>query len=233
MNPVYDVVRDLITDVEKTQQENIEAAAVACAKAIENGGILQAFGSGHSEAGAMEVAHRAGGFIPTKKILEPARGAYEGIEGVGTSFMKKVDIRENDVLVLISNSGRNPLAIEMAIEAKKKGAKIVVITSMASTTVLPSKHSSGKNLYQYGDVVIDNCVKEGDAMISLDGLDTEICGMSAITTAMIIQAAVLKAAELLLAEGIVPPVFKSQNIIGGAEYNDKLVAKYFDRMYHI
>ncbi|MDY3092591.1 MAG: SIS domain-containing protein, partial [Erysipelotrichaceae bacterium] len=60
MNPVYDVVRDLITDVEKTQQENIEAAAVACAKAIENGGILQAFGSGHSEAGAMEVAHRAG-----------------------------------------------------------------------------------------------------------------------------------------------------------------------------
>ena len=41
MNPVYDVVRDLITDVEKTQQENIEAAAVACAKAIENGGILK------------------------------------------------------------------------------------------------------------------------------------------------------------------------------------------------
>ena len=233
MNPVFDVVRDLIADVEKTQQESIEQAAVACADAIEKGGILQAFGSGHSEAGAMEVAHRAGGFIPTKKILEPARGAYEGIEGVGTSFMKKVDIRSNDVLVLISNSGRNPLAIEMAIEAKKKGAKIVVITSMASTTVLPSKHSSGKNLYQYGDVVIDNCVKEGDAMISLEGLDTEICGMSAITTAMIIQAAVLKTAEILLAQGIVPPVFKSQNIIGGAEYNDKLVAKYFDRIYHI
>ena len=70
-------------------------------------------------------------------------------------------------------------------------------------------------------------------MISLEGLDTEICGMSAITTAMIIQAAVLKTAEILLAQGIVPPVFKSQNIIGGAEYNDKLVAKYFDRIYHI
>ena len=50
---------------------------------------------------------------------------------------------------------------------------------------------------------------------------------------MIIQAAVLKTAEILLAQGIVPPVFKSQNIIGGAEYNDKLVAKYFDRIYHI
>mgnify|MGYP000359663171 FL=1 len=38
---------------------------------------------------------------------------------------------------------------------------------------------------------------------------------------------------MLLEEGIVPPVFKSQNIDGGAEYNDKLLAQYFDRMYHI
>ena len=233
MNKVYECVENLIHTLDETQEENIAKAAQLFAESLKAGGMLQAFGSGHSQAGASELCFRAGGFIPTKQIKEPAGGAYEGIEGVGTYFMKKVDIRSNDVLVLISNSGRNPLAIEMAIEAKKKGAKIVVITSMASTTVLPSKHSSGKNLYQYGDVVIDNCVKEGDAMISLEGLDTEICGMSAITTAMIIQAAVLKTAEILLAQGIVPPVFKSQNIIGGAEYNDKLVAKYFDRIYHI
>ena len=127
MNPVYDVVKGLIDDVKNTQEAAIEAAAQACAKAIEAGGILQAFGSGHSEAGAMEVAHRAGGFIPTKKIIEPARGAYEGIEGVGTSFMKKVDVRENDVVFVISNSGRNPLPIEIALGAKAKGDRKSVV----------------------------------------------------------------------------------------------------------
>lgn len=89
MNPVFNVVNELIKNVEDTQMEAIEQASIACADAIEKGGILQAYGSGHSEAGAMEVAHRAGGFIPTKKIIEPARGAYEGIEGVGTTFLKK------------------------------------------------------------------------------------------------------------------------------------------------
>ena len=65
------------------------------------------------------------------------------------------------------------------------------------------------------------------------GLDTKICGMSAITTAILIQACVYRASELLLENGIVPPVFKSQNVDGGPEYNDKLVNQYFDRMYHI
>ena len=93
--------------------------------------------------------------------------------------------------------------------------------------------TGGKNLYEYADVVLDNCVEEGDAMLELDGLDTKICGMSAITTAVLIQATVYRAAEMLLEEGIVPPVFKSQNVEGGAEYNDNLRAAFFDRMYHI
>lgn len=232
-NKVYECVIELIQKLDTTQKENIEKTARLFAEALKNDGMLQAFGSGHSQAGASELCFRAGGFIPTKQIKEPAGGAYEGIEGVGTSFMKKVDVQKNDVVVLISNSGRNPLPIEIAIEAKKKGAKIVVITSMSSTVNLKSKHSGGKNLYEYGDVVLDNCVDEGDAMMEIEGLDTKICGMSAITTAMLIQAAVYRTAEILIEEGIVPPVFKSQNIEGGAEYNDALRAKYFDRMYHI
>lgn len=232
-NKVYKCVIELIQKLEETQKENVEKAARLFADSLKNGGILQAFGSGHSQSGASELCYRAGGFIPTKQIKEPACGAYEGIEGVGTSFMRKVDVREHDVVVLISNSGRNPLPIEIAIESKKRGAKVVVITSMESTTKLSSKHSAGKNLYEYGDVVLDNCVAEGDAMLDLEGLDTKICGMSAITTDLLIQATVYRAAEMMIEEGIVPPVFKSQNIDGGQEYNDALVAKFFDRMYHI
>jgi uncharacterized phosphosugar-binding protein len=44
---------------------------------------------------------------------------------------------------------------------------------------------------------------------------------------------VLESAKMLLAKGITPPFFKSQNIDGGEEYNDALLTKYFDRIYHM
>lgn len=233
MNPVFDVVNELIKNVQETQMEAIEQASIACADAIEKGGILQAYGSGHSEAGAMEVAHRAGGFIPTKKIIEPARGGYEGIEGVGTTFLKKVDIRENDVVFVISNSGRNPLPIEMAIGAKKKGAQVIAITSVEASKNLTSKHSCGKNLYQLADIVLDNCVPEGDCGCEIEGYDSKICGMSMITTSVIVQAITYRTAEILISRGITPPMYKSQNIDGGREFNEALEAKYLDRLYRI
>ncbi len=232
-NKVYSTVIELIGKLEATQKENVEKTARLFADCLKNKGMLQAFGSGHSQAGASELCFRAGGFIPTKQIKEPAGGAYEGIEGVGTFFMKKVDVRAEDVIVLISNSGRNPLPIEIALESKKKGASVVAITSLEASRNLTSKHSCGKNLWQVADVVLDNCVMDGDASLELEGLDTRICGMSAITTAILVQACVYRAAEMLLEEGIVPPVFKSQNIEGGAEYNDALLKEYFDRMYHM
>ncbi len=233
MNPVYDVVKNLIDDVKNTQEEAIETAAQACAAAIEAGGILQAFGSGHSEAGAMEVAHRAGGFIPTKKIIEPARGAYEGIEGVGTNFMKKVDVREHDVVFVISNSGRNPLPIEIALGAKEKGAVVIAITSLGASKKLTSKHSCGKNLYQVADIVLDNCVPEGDCGCEVEGYDSKICGMSMITTSVIVQAVTYRTAEILISHGITPPMYKSQNIDGGREFNEALEEKYLDRLRRI
>lgn len=233
MNPVFDVVTELINNLKMTQMDAIEKASQACADAIEKGGILQAYGSGHSEAGTMEVAHRAGGFIPTKRILEPSRGAYEGIEGVGTTFMKKVDIREFDVVFVISNSGRNPLPIEMALCAKEKGAVVIAITSIEASKKLTSKHSCGKNLYQLADIVLDNCVPDGDVGCTLEGFDSKICGMSMITTSVLVQAITYRTAEILVSRGITPPIYKSQNIDGGAEYNELHQAKYIDRLNRI
>ena len=86
-NKVYRCVIDLVQQLETTQKENVEKAGALFADALKNGGMLQAFGSGHSQAGASELCFRAGGFIPTKQIKDQAVVAYEGIEGVGTSFM--------------------------------------------------------------------------------------------------------------------------------------------------
>lgn len=232
-NGVFEFVEQLLKDVEQTQQANIESVAFALAETMEKGGLLQAFGSGHSYGAALELTHRAGGFIPSKNIKEPALGAYESIEGVGTSFMKKVDVRPNDIVFVISNSGRNPLPIEVAIESKKKGAKVVAVTSLEASKKLTSKHSSGKNLYEVADMVLDNRVPEGDSSIAVFGLDVKVCGMSSIATAVLLEAVVLRAVELLVERGIVPPIYKSQNIDGGREFNEAIEQAYIDRLYRI
>lgn len=232
-NKVFAEVRNLVDEVENTQEESIDAAAELFAEAIINGGIIQAFGAGHSNAGALEITHRAGGLIPTKNIKEPAGGSYESVEGVGKTFMKKVDIQENDVVVVISASGRNPLPIEVAIGVKEKGAKVIAVTSLDASKNLTSRHSGGKNLYEYADVILDNKVIEGDASIEVDGVDTKVCGMSTITTSLILQAVTLRAVEIMVEKGYNPPVYKSQNIDGGREYNEALEEKYIHRLYRI
>jgi uncharacterized phosphosugar-binding protein len=232
-NQVFEVVRRLTDQVEETEQKAIQDAATLFANAIMGGGIVQAFGAGHSNAGALEITHRAGGFIPTKNIKEPAGGAYESIEGVGESFMKKVDIRETDVVVVISNSGRNPLPVAIALGAKEKGAKVIAVTAVEASKRLKSKHVCGKNLYEIADVVLDNKVVEGDSTIKVDGLDTKVCGMSTITTTLLLQAVTLRAAEIMLERGYQPPIYKSQNIDGGREYNEALEEAYVSRLYRI
>lgn len=232
-NPVFDAVRELLDRVEATQTENIDRAAELIAETYRRGGILQAYGVGHSDAGASEICNRAGGFIPTKKLREPSQGLYQDIPGAGAQFMKRVDIRPEDTLVLISNSGRNTMIIEIAQAARAKGASIVVVTSLEASKRLTPKHKDGKNLYAYGDVVLDNQVGDGDATLEMPGLDTKICGMSSITTATLLQAMVYRAAEKLVESGVQPPIYKSMNIDGGPEYNQTLLEQYEDRLNRI
>ena len=232
-NKVFNVVRSLVDDIEATQMDNIEAAAKAVAQCVKDGHIIQACGSGHSAAGAMEVAHRAGGFIPSKRLMEPSNGQYEGVEGVGTVFMKKVDVRPGDVVFIISNSGRNPLCLDIALGCKAKGGLIIGVTALEASKDLKPKHSCGKNLYEVSDIVLDNRVPEGDSCIELDGFDGKVCGMSMITTSVLIQAVMYRAMEMLIADGITPPVYMSQNVDGGREFNENLEKQYIDRLYRI
>lgn len=229
----FDVIGKTIKDIENTQDDNILKAAKIVADSIMQGGIIQTFGSGHSYAGAIEIAGRAGGLIPAKVLKEPSSGKYERIEGVGTRFMEEVDVRENDCFILISNSGRNPLTIEIADWVKKRGNKVIVVTSLDVSKTMTSRHSSGKMLYEYADAVLDNRGVEGDAAIKLQGMESKICGTSSIAAALLLNAMILQAIEIMIDKGYVPPVYMSDNIDGGPEFNEKLVAQYADRLHRI
>ena len=228
----FDKAREIMEKLENTQQENIHKAAVLISESIRNGGILQAYGSGHSYAGAIEVCGRAGGLIPSKLIGETQYSEFESVEGNAYFIMRKVDIPPNDIFVLISNSGRNPMSIEMADYIKKKGNPLIVVTALDISKSSTSRHSSGKLLYEFADVVLDNQSQFGDAALDIEGLDTKVCGTSSFATCLLLQQTMYEAIRDMVGKGYEPPVFKSANIDGGREFNQILEEKYGARIWH-
>lgn len=229
----FDKAKEIMEKLENTQQENITAAAKLISESIRNGGILQAFGSGHSYAGAIEVCGRAGGLIPSKQIKDRSEGIYESVEGNAYFLMRCVDIHPSDIFILISNSGRNPLTIEMADYIKKKGNKLIVVTALDVSKASTSRHSSGKLLYEFADVVLDNQSQFGDAALDVEGFDSKVCGTSSFSTCLLLQQTMYEAVKDMVAHGYEPPVYKSANIDGGREFNAVLEEKYGSRIWHI
>lgn len=229
----FDKSREVMEKLEHAEREHIHEAALLISEAIRSGGILQAFGSGHSYAGAIEVCGRAGGLIPSKIIRDKAEGMYEAVEGNAPFLMRQVGIEPKDIFILISNSGRNPMTIEMADYIKKKGCKLIVATALEVSKNSTSRHSSGKLLYEFADVVLDNHSEFGDAALDIAGLDTKVCGTSSFATCLLLQQTIYEAVKDMVEKGYEAPVYKSANIDGGREFNDVLEQKYADRIWHI
>lgn len=222
--------------LKETQSQAIDQGAAMIADACVHGGYVYIFGSGHSHMIAEEVYLRAGGLALVKGILpgevmlhEMANKStmIERLDGYATALLDLYKVEASDVLIIISNSGRNPLPVEMAMEAQKRGVPVIAITSMKHTTQASSRHHSGKNLYQYADVVIDNLTPMGDAEYIVEGLDTPTGATSTITGSVIIQSLVTIAIAKMIEQGMMPPVFKSSNVDGGDDHNDRLFETHY------
>jgi uncharacterized phosphosugar-binding protein len=210
--------------------------------AIQAGAVIQAFGTGHSEAFAMEIAGRAGGLIPTTKIALRdlvLRGGYE-LDTLGGSSMERnpnvaedlwaaSTINPGDVFIIASNSGVNGSIVGMALLAKQHGHPVIAVTSLEHTMAVQPKHPSGQRLRDVADVVIDNLAPYGDATLALEG-GVPVGSVSSITSAFIAQLLTIGVAERIAATGAVPPLYLSANIPGGDEHNSGLEAKYEGRI---
>lgn len=224
-----EIIRRL-DDVTEGQDAAIHEAGVVFADTIQRGGIIRAFGSGHSFGNALEICGRAGGYIQTRLIREPSSGIYEMLNGTGEQFMLKLDLRPEDCLVIISNSGRNPLGIEMADIARQWGVKTIVVTALDVSKAGTSRRKDGKLLYEFGDVILDNKSSFGDACLEVDGLATKVGGTSLYTGCMLLDCAIMESFDILLERGIKPPIFMSANVDGGPEFNQRLLDQFRDRL---
>ncbi len=226
----YSIVRDLIDRIASTQRESIHKAAEMISNHIAGGGILYLLGSGHSLAIAMEAHDRAGGLAPVDVIYDPTFGRAERLEGYAECLLKKYNIPAGGVVVIISNSGRNALPIEVALHCKTKGIRTIAVTSLAHSKSVGSRHSSGKRLFEIVDVVIDNCGIVGDAALEIEGLPGRACPTSGIAGMFIIESIIAQTIENLARSGEEPPVLLSANVDEGDAHNKKLYETYFDRI---
>jgi uncharacterized phosphosugar-binding protein len=211
-------------------------------QAIEAGAVIQAFGTGHSEAFAMEIAGRAGGLIPTNKIALRDLVLHGSLpaDALGGSQLERnpdiVDqlweitpIHPNDVLIIASNSGVNGSVVGMALLAKEKGNHVIAVTSLQHTAQVRPKHPSGLRLSEIADVVIDNLAPYGDATLALPG-GVAVGSVSSITSAFIAQLLTIGVAERMNRDRLEPPLYLSANIPGGDEHNHALEKKYEGRI---
>ena len=233
--------KDLIDQLATTQREAITAAAALVADCVLADGVVQAFGTGHSQGLVMEIAGRAGGLIPTNRLSLRDVVTYGGdpADSLGPHTEREPAIahrvyelaapRATDLFVIASNSGGNGSIVEMASLVKDRGHRLIAFTSLAHATAVDSRHPSGKHLHEYADVVIDNCGPVGDTLLPMPG-GGRVCAISSITSAFAAQMMLADACARLLAAGRKPPVYLSANIPGGDDHNKALEEHYAGRI---
>ena len=219
----------------------LDAAVTLMSDAIAAGSVIQAFGTGHSEAFAMEIAGRAGGLIPTTKIAlrDVVLHGDRDVTTLGATLERDPEIadalwavspvHDGDVFVIASNSGVNGSVIGLALLAKEHGHRVIAVTSMQHTMRVEPKHPSGQRLCDIADVVIDNLAPYGDATLALAG-GVPVGAVSSITAAFIAQLLTIGVAQRLSAGDQLPPLYLSANIPAGDDHNHALEARYEGRI---
>ncbi|MFI6103695.1 SIS domain-containing protein [Streptomyces sp. NPDC051310] len=238
----FDAAVGLLRKVRDEEAENIAAAGNTIADTVAAGGRLFAFGAGHSSLAAQDVVYRAGGLALVNLLAVPGvvgvdvmpatlGSALERVDGLAGAVLDSSPARSGDVLIVVSLSGRNALPVEMAMNARALGLKVIGVTSVAYARETKSRHASGTFLKDHCDVVLDSKIAVGDAELTHDGVAAPFAPASTVVTSALMQATMAAATEALVARGIEPPLLRSGNVDGGHEWNGRVMTEYADRIF--
>lgn len=235
---------ELLKRLRDEETPAIEEAARAIAECVVAGGNLFAFGCSHSSLPVQDIVYRAGGLMLVNPLFGPGiaaldtrpttlGSAMEQIPGYAKAILDNSPVRSGDVLIVVSVSGRNAVPIEMAEFAQQRGVTVVGVTSRAYTDGVTSRHASGKKMKDFADIVLDNKVGVGDAVLELEGVPQRFAPASGVTTTALLHALSAAVIEGLVARGLTPPVFLAANVDGGAEWNSNLLEQHADHIFYL
>jgi uncharacterized phosphosugar-binding protein len=216
----FALLHDLLDTVLAQERQGLDAAEAAIATALGAGRQVLAFGTGHSHALALEFCDRAGGLVATKVLGDGVLSMQEGlakstaaerIGDYGPMLVELAGIGPGDVLIVISNGGRNAVPVQAAEEAKRRGATTIAVTSVAHSRANEARPPATHRLFEVADIVIDNHGCPGDAALAIDELPAAVGATSTVIGAAIMQALSFGAALRLAATGTVPQLWVSKN----------------------
>lgn len=223
------------------EHDNIIAAAQLMSETIQKDGLIHVFGSGHSQMFGLEMFYRSGGLVPINALLYPQMAvvphallssAFERLEGWADEALALEPVTSHDVFIIASVSGRNGSIVDMALAAKKRGCKIIALTSLAYSTSVTSRHSSGFKLMDLADIIIDLKCPHGDATCAIEGLDVRFAPSSSVLGLSVVNALVAQTVENCVHLGVEPPIWVSANVDSatGAAINRNHVKRYAPRI---
>ena len=238
MYQYHSEVKKLIDKVVDKNQDILNKVIDLVSKTIIDDKIIYAFGTGHSHIIGLELFARAGGIANVNAMLDSTVMTSEGarrsaeierISGFAKVIWDQHKIKKNDIFIVISNSGRNAMPIEMAELAKNNSNKVIAITSINQSSKYPARIKNQRKLYDIDDYVIDNCVPSGDSIIPI-GKDFS-GAVSSILGCFIVNLIVTESLKIVHKAGKKLPLFYSQNIDGIS--NEELFSKYEKRVKHL
>ncbi|MGB9893405.1 MAG: sugar isomerase domain-containing protein [Candidatus Saccharicenans sp.] len=239
-------VQTIISRIQKTQMKKIKKAGKLIAEAVASGHRVYLFGSGHSVIPVMDVFPRYGSFVGFFPLYDPRLmwhnvigpgGARELLwierkEGYAKVFLQSYSFQPGEVIVIFSHGGRNAAPIEVALEAKAKGLRVISVSSHQNLKVSKPAHSSGKFLAQWAEIAIDNCVPPEDALVDV-GRPEKIAAGSTVAAVSVAMALVAEAGAILARKEKLPPTFVSPNVPGIApDHNDRVYQAFTEFYYH-
>ena len=221
------MVQWILAEIQSREMTTIRAAAKLMAAAIRKKGRVYMFGSGHSVIPVLDIFPRYGSFVGFFPLYDPRLmwsnvigpgGARELLwlerqEGYAKVFLQSYPLEKRDVMLVFSHGGLNAAGIDMALEARARGLKVVTVSSHANAKIGKRSHSSGKILAELADVAIDNHVPPEDALVDVGQLERVAAG-STVAAVSIAMSLVAETAAVLAKTGKVPPTFVSPNVRG-------------------
>jgi len=239
-------IQSLLRKLENEQKENIKGAAKIMADSIYKKRFVFLFGSGHSILPCMDIFPRFGTFVGFQPITD-SRLMWSSVTGSGGTrevlwierqegyvkeILKSYNMVKDDSIIIFSHSGVNAAPVEMALNCRDEGMKVIGITNAEYLKVSKPKHSSGKRLGDIADIVIDNCAPIGDALVEIKNLDYKVAPASTVTGIVISMSLVSETAKLLTEKGVKLDVFISPTVENvEPDHNNKVYEKYMENVY--
>lgn len=243
-NKYTDRITGLIKTIATKEQKTILHAAELLSDKVLEKRLINIFGAGgHSAIAAMEIFWRAGGLpqinamFPSGTNIISACPTTARMTGLAPYILNFYDVYKDDVLILVNFYGLNTISVDVAIEAKKRGVRLITVNAHKFARNIPAsfkwRHPSKQNINDFADIAIDNHVPYPDALLKVAGVEERIAPSATILTCFVLNCVMAETIRLIKAKGGEPEIWISNNIPGCDEHNKPIHDKYRHRIHHL